>query len=622
MTHQDWMTPTLKSVQATLQAMELTLAPLQESDANESTDSDAWAGTSRLSIAPDRASSLLNFLQAHGARLRSLVKAASKSQAEIDSTNDARAKDAALLTFQGLVDAEHELHEAIQFIEHSFLLPRLTGSNSLALEVADWMSISGCARLRKGRGEGRPIEPLAVEDSRLSPAVWSPGQSLRLPSLFTPQAGRFKRSEDGAGTSLSHFPVICLPSRMARTPELFPLLSHELGHAVDADMGWTDALRSQLERERYARFWSAWMSEIVADVAGIAISGTAFGLALRRYTRFLNVPDDNADSSNYPAISLRLAFIRVTLESLGESSTELLDSISDLNIAEDEITQGLLVSYKARVLPELIETIIGDVEAWRADQVEIRKLARLIVDQGPEALRANDIAGENIHWLPSALMLAVLEDGRHDAHVLLERARPVLSAPGWLRSPERWEFVDATLPSMRATSLGPDGRTKIPPLNLLIDHEEIAFIGATHGQLLKLIQDAASARQGRPWTRLNLYFADDSLLQFVERDENPDLRIERDRAIKDFTEFLEGDSVASSWMLATFNAPPTFGSYWDWESRGGRVHVSSQIAGIDLRRCPGQDYVWADVAASGPYRAAVAHLDHIHARCIIVRSSG
>ena len=248
-----------------------------------------------ISIATHPARVLAEFVVAHLQLLESRFQS-------VRQKDDVRLTDCHDLT--GL---QSELEEAVEFVLQSFVLPR-RGDQASLLETVDLICVDGFQVFMGGDQE---IGPLVAIDARRSPAVWQPGDLIPMPSLFRNVPESLHRSQDSQLNRLGYFPIICLPSDQVATPELFPLLLHEVGHAIDAYQDLSQTVLSQLQpvasESRY-RYWNAWIEEIIADLFGLVLAGEAFGIALVNFVSGISLPSGVSTASAYPPLELRLNF--------------------------------------------------------------------------------------------------------------------------------------------------------------------------------------------------------------------------------------------------------------------------------------------------------------------------
>jgi hypothetical protein len=74
-------------------------------------------------------------------------------------------------------------------------------------------------------------------------------------------------------------------------------------------------------------------------------------------------------------------------------------------------------------------------------------------------------------------------------------------------------------------------------------------------------------------------------------------------------------------VIYRFDGLPTFASYWDWNERNGRIHVSSQIPGFDIRQCPATDHIWNDDAPTKTYQVYREYLKKLRGNATVKSTS-
>lgn len=149
--------------------------------------------------------------------------------------------------------------------------------------------------------------PLTGLVTELSPATWPRGRRpLALQNHNLP------------------VPVIDLPWDHLANPWELLTIAHEVGHDIDEDLGkltrtLQPAIADQLETAqtptRRIAQWQAWTSEILADLAGILLTGPAFVQALtglltlpRHYVRYMNSTDPHPP--HYLRVFINTALVR------------------------------------------------------------------------------------------------------------------------------------------------------------------------------------------------------------------------------------------------------------------------------------------------------------------------
>jgi hypothetical protein len=114
------------------------------------------------------------------------------------------------------------------------------------------------------------------------------------------------------------FPVIGVPWYHVRNLADLPVIAHEVGHSVEADLGLTAAIGHAIDAAvpdatRRAR-WGDWGSEAFADLYAVVACGPAFVSAL---ANFLSAEDQKAEPDEYPPVAIRVRFNVEVLRALG-----------------------------------------------------------------------------------------------------------------------------------------------------------------------------------------------------------------------------------------------------------------------------------------------------------------
>ena len=510
------------------------------------------------------------------------------------------------INLQLLLTRRMELEEVVRYIDRAFIQPRRGGYEVQILEAADWMCVEGF-QLFVPEGATQPIGPMVAIDSALSPAVWAPDANLPIPSLFKVTPKRMDRGE-----ALPPFPLICLPGHLAQSPEYLPLLSHEVGHAVDYCKKFSATILEEIKAATYLRYWTAWMREIVADSIGITLSGEAFIEALKRYLDQLTPLDEVSTANAYPANLLRLAFAGAMAKQY-DANWRKEDAGC---IPDDDQVRGLnrtaislLKEFRSIVLPSIAKNIFKANTRWKDEGVEVRQLAERLANSDERTWTLNAF-----RLTPSAVIIAqricLKKNKPFDSfHCLrdLHKSVPADKRPAWVLGKANWTFSEDYLPTLRPTFLGIDGKFKVPPVLLLTTHQKIAFVGATNWQLCSKLAEAFKARSHVPWETLTFFFASDSLLKQVEYGEFDSVQ-HRDESRAEIEQSLRTKNWAKNWTIYEFNGPPLFASYWDWDARGGRIHISAALLGTVIGECPATDQIWIQESPTEEYKKYVKHL--------------
>ncbi len=565
-----------------------------------------------LSMAPRQAQELSSFLAAFGGRLNKI----------------AQEPDPSLGHIKEVIAFEYEVDRAYRFVDQAFLSPRSLGREQRALGVADWFCVEGFRLLVDDRHDG-PVGPIVAIEASRSPAVWSEDSSLPIPSLLTPSPQVFSRRRQGDESSkkLGRFPLIFFPGNLVRSPADFCLLSHEVGHAADTAQNYTKAILLDVGREApNFSFWRVWMREIVADAVGVLLSGEGYLLSFISFTRYLGLRERADSRSSYPGYTLRLHIMLKMLENLEAPHLEVLQSLVATIEDKESRYPELLESFNNDVWPKIETHIFATVcmSDWIASQEGIWQFGEYLRSNRDRDTGIGDLwrntSSDNppLRHLSSALaVVRHLDPERKDLYECFLRIYEAVyndNRPGWMEDAAGWSFLEEDVPNLRPTILS-EGGVKVPPEELLIDHDHIVFVAATNGQLKERLESAFEKRGRKPWAQLEFFFASDTLLKMTIREDMScdQMRKERDDAKQAILGFIEQQSACVRAIAKEFDGPPTFGAYYDWEQPGGRIHISAQLSGIDIRHCPSTDYVWTGTEPTPTYRKLMESLETLRA---------
>ena len=557
-------------------------------------------GHDTMNMAPRHREELKIFLEGHFSNSLSLFT----------KHADALAKETIEKNIGQLLSEElFQLDAAIRFIEVSFIRPRTEATEAQILEATDRlcteMFIEG-VKNHNIEQDKQPVGPIVALDSTRSPAIWSENTTLDIPSLFS--------------NNLSYgaiIPVVCLPADISQSPEFYPLLSHEVGHALDSALGISSKIISTFDKTTQGKkYWHKWMREIVADFYGVYFSGTAFGLSFVHFISRYNLPDDLDQASKYPPISLRLQFIAATIRQLYASSEDLDFTLEcvlrgiDLQLKPEDFEE-LNNAYINEIQPRLMLHIIPEIS-----QEKLQLLESQIISYSQTQPKLEQTPELPFIRLPSILAHRCFRDSgmSNETIKIFRHWHSNALAPEWANQSSSWQFIEH-LATLRPTFTLSGSKKKRPPIPLLTTHDEITFLGATNKSLAKLIQEAAKLRttdgEILPWKRISIYFASDALLEQViyEESDLPQKKQVRDEAIKILQGlFQENPEWCPAVSMHLFNGPAIFGSYWDSNEIGGRIHMSSQLLGKDIGVCPSQDHIWTTNPPSYEYENYREHL--------------
>lgn len=144
---------------------------------------------------------------------------------------------------------------------------------------------------------------------------------------------------------------------------------------------------------------------------------------------------------------------------------------------------------------------------------------------------------------------------------------------------------------------------KKPPVELLKKHKKIAFVGATNDALAESLKEVLRQEPGHRWESIEVFFLTDERFDWMETPERnaASQREDKKKAIRDLRDIIPKHT--RSWGFYEYDRPFFFASYWDWEQPGGRIHVSSQIWGANIKDRPAFDFVWRTREPTSQYKA-------------------
>ena len=492
--------------------------------------------------------------------------------------------------------------------------------NSLGpwLQIADYCVMDAYEALRRRCVElalvvTLPPPPVTFAEAIASPVVYQRESKVRAPGL--------------AASAILELPlpVVVYPPHQLQCLWLYSTLYHELGHNFDRALGLTEQLDAALvarlieSGSERSDDWRSWLREMLADAIGVGLGGEGFAYTLAEMLRSLSLLDRPTGGAHPPAI-VRLELVASMLEALAGFEADASASIGKAIAALRSVKMTALtkladptplekhLNEAARVatwlvtspLPALgghaLRDILPDVTTYSKAAHEFAELLRLDGKATPEVMKPE------MSWrlLPVAAQLAVralpqpTPDALDALQTAADRCRKSMEAPGWVVSPERWRTLEVLIPQLDR-SIYEEERTgyKRPPLELLRVHSRIAFVGATNDVLAARFEPALAARNGRRWTRIEIFFLDDAELAALAAGEGKpveELVEAKSKALAQLSALLP--QVAESWVIYMYARAYYFASYWDHEQSGGRIHVSPFIWGQPVKKCPGLDYFW------------------------------
>lgn len=256
-----------------------------------------------------------------------------------------------------------------------------------------------------------PVQKFIAPDQRREPPLvyFTGGTSPFLMPRGTPYVveplpdGSMREPEFTAAVQLVPVALIGLPwFQVDHLPDA-PLIAHEVGHAVEQDLGLGDRVRALIEAAVPAErrpAWSAWSAEVFADVYGTLCCGSGFAQALMALLaghprQVKGEIRTSADWGSYPTRTLRVLLTAAVLAELGVQPGDrsladawlasypdrpLTDFEQDVDRVAAAVVRGPYRAINCSGLPAIIG--YSEVDEGIATRLAHRMLKRWSLDQG------------------------------------------------------------------------------------------------------------------------------------------------------------------------------------------------------------------------------------------------
>ena len=449
----------------------------------------------------------------------------------------------------------------------------------VVIQVAELCAEEGLNALKRQVPGLRGLAaPLVVVEPTSGPMIWPQGSRIHGGGTLS-----------GTGVSTIRVPIIMMPPELLDHPWLLTSVQHELGHTIVRELDLVDqanrALRNLQPEGR------AWAEELLCDALAIRLTGGAYVDSLRDIIDAYGGPEAFPGSKKYPAAADRLA-INCRLAARWDTHchtpvappadslpTDVLDAIVD-TLCTLPFGSSDLDSLSIDAPP-------------RNEPMEITNL-RAIEPQGWRAL--------------AALGQRAIESGcsMDDVRTWAAEAASRLDRPSDALTDADWAHVRAHLQERARSMREPDG-AKSGVSVLLTSADEVALVGATHRTLPNELERAFDQRGGRRWSRIEVFMMDDETLDSLRASGSKVSPAERDAVRDHLIEKLP--NLCDQWAVYQYGGTTAFASYWDWQSPGGRIHMSYPLWGTSLSTAPAVDFAWVVGEASQDYVAAARALD-------------
>lgn len=460
--------------------------------------------------------------------------------------------------------------------------------------------------------------------------------------LFEPMATPMTLNRGGtAGLSFTGekakaipFPLVFIPEYPQSSVGSLCVIQHEIGHNLDEDFQLTESILPLFEdrlqqhattnkepgfKQSDIDTWVGWTTELIADTLGVLLAGQALGVELAEWANVLG--DDVAlASESHPYPTVRVELVAQLMQRFGVS-----DPIEQPESTATESQVEKFIKQLPIVVDALVSTPIPQL-----NHMELRDLAvgfasdHQLVFQAAKDLATPTVLGipqrVPARLLPSVAKLAALQNqATHDSFdqlVDIVRKRGDDLAIQFRRA----DFVQEAIEDIKPPILDEehDG-LKRPPVDLFRKAKRIAFVGASNDSLPGLFEAYAKdvERNHKDAIRkqqIDIFFITETELSSLSHDGRTvnEMVEGRQESITGLTPELL-NRVAERWQIFEHDEPYFFASYWDAESPGGRIHISSHGWGQDIKYAPSVDHIWPSSSARPNrkyrwYRCALSQL--------------
>ena len=324
----------------------------------------------------------------------------------LDASIGANGPDPAQATFAGLagsIRAVQVVHLLWAFFRDKLAQRESTARSGCLLAADDlaWAAYEPFQIAFATQQQARTEQLVAPETLREPPLAFysSDPSPIALPrtSVFFPKGlGPEDAARFGAMLQQLPVPLVGMPTPDAsRLPPLV-LLGHEVGHVVGDDMGLLDEAKRRLAGlafdEARRTVWRRWLDEVLADVFGVLVSGSAYldELSTALAGELSVVRTESLRTDGYPPRALRIAICAAALERLiGPAAMKQRTTVRAWEDAYGALT-GTSLDYAGDVKP-VVELLLGQYAGLGG-----RTLAEVLPWDADSEARVDAVAAQHL----------------------------------------------------------------------------------------------------------------------------------------------------------------------------------------------------------------------------------
>ncbi|KAL3777674.1 hypothetical protein ACHAWO_001865 [Cyclotella atomus] len=147
---------------------------------------------------------------------------------------------------------------------------------------------------------------------------------------------------------------------------------------------------------------------------------------------------------------------------------------------------------------------------------------------------------------------------------------------------------------------------------LVESHQSIAFIGIMHDNLLQTFRNILEEDPNKRWQKIYVFFPSNGCLKTLTRNYSRSMEnmiIDKNTYKYSLSNMLS--PVVKDLRFMEYDQLFHCGSYWDWNKRGGFIHISPLTWGANAKICPGMNYKWVEKEPSQEYQVYRDGLEYL-----------
>lgn len=144
------------------------------------------------------------------------------------------------------------------------------------------------------------------------------------------------------------------------------------------------------------------------------------------------------------------------------------------------------------------------------------------------------------------------------------------------------------------------------------NHMSIAFIGIMHDNLLQTFRNVLAEDPNHRWEKIYVFFPSNGCLKTLTKNYSRSMEsmiIDKNTCKYSLSSMLS--PVVKDLRFMEYDQLFHCGSYWNWNKRGGFIHISPLTWGADAKICPGMNYKWVEKEPSQEYQVYKDGLEYL-----------